>query len=51
MWVRESELNTGLDSRLFETVRIWLKDDWPFENLAFPGRLIPWEDWKKKENK
>ena len=51
MWVRESELNTGLDSRLFETVRIWLKDDWPFESPAFPGRLISWEDWEKKENK
>ena len=51
MWVRESELNTGLDSRLFEAVRIWLKDDWPFENPAFPGRLISWEDWEKKENK
>ena len=48
MWVRESELTTGLDSRLFETVRIWLKDDWPFENPAFPGRLISWEDWEKK---
>ena len=47
MWVRESELTTGLDSRLFETVRIWLKDDWPFDNPAFPGRLISWEDWEK----
>ena len=47
MWVRESELTTGLDSRLFETVRIWLKDDWLFENPAFPGRLISWEDWEK----
>ena len=51
MWVRESELITGLDSRLFETVRIWLKDDWPFENPAFPGRLISWEEWGEKENK
>ena len=51
MWVRESKLITGLDSRLFETVRIWLKDDWPFENPAFPGRLISWEEWGEKENK
>ena len=51
MWIRESELTSGLDSRLFEAVRIWLKDDWPFEAPAFPGRLISWEDWDKKENK
>jgi len=24
-----------------------LKDDWLFENPAFPGRLISWEDWEK----
>jgi hypothetical protein len=47
MWVRESELSTGLDSRLFETVKVWLKDDWPFKNPAFPGRVISWEDLEK----
>jgi len=47
MWVRENELSTSLDSRLFETVKVWLRDDWPFKNPAFPGRVISWEDWDK----
>ena len=45
LWVRESELAGGLDERLFETVVKWLADRWDFENPAFPGRAIAWEEW------
>jgi RimJ/RimL family protein N-acetyltransferase len=44
-WVRASEAETGLDPHLFETVRRWLGEAWPFENPAFPGREISWQDW------
>jgi hypothetical protein len=33
-------------ARLFDTVKRWLTDDWPFENLAFPGREIDWKTWR-----
>lgn len=46
LWVRASELLSGLDARLFDTVRRWLADDWPFERPAFPGREIDWKTWK-----
>ena len=39
LWVRASELETGLDERLFASVRTWLDESWPFQNPAFPGRV------------
>ena len=45
LWVRESELENGLDGRLHETVTRWLADNWPFDNPAMPGREIDWDDW------
>ncbi len=45
LWVRASELESGLDARLFDTVKRWLAEDWSFENPAFPGREIDWNKW------
>lgn len=36
-WVRKSNV-AELDQVLFETFKMWLKKDWPFKNIAFPGR-------------
>jgi hypothetical protein len=38
MWVRQSEFDKGLDPILFETVRKWLEETWPFERVKYPGR-------------
>lgn len=46
LWVRASELQSGLDARLFDTVKHWLAEDWPFESPAFPGREIDWTVWE-----
>jgi RimJ/RimL family protein N-acetyltransferase len=46
MWARSSELESGLDPLLFETVKKWIVDIWPFSNVAYPGRTISFEDWK-----
>ena len=46
LWVRASAVDEGLDGHLFETVRDWLAEVWPFENVAFPGRTIDWADFK-----
>ncbi len=45
LWVRASEAASGLDERLFGTVRHWLASDWPFERVAYPGREISREQW------
>ena len=43
-WVRDDEFLNGLDLKLYNTVKDWLKTSWPFRNPAFPGRDIPWKD-------
>ena len=25
----------------------WIAKDWPFRNVAYPGRAIPWETWDR----
>ena len=38
MWVRRSEQDSGLDSRLETAVRDWMEREWPFERVVYPGR-------------
>lgn len=44
LWVRTSTQH--LDTVLHEDVRRWLASHWPFERPAFPGREIPWPQWR-----
>ena len=37
MWVRKEEYET-LDGDLFDTVQRWMAEEWPFENVSYPGR-------------
>lgn len=46
LWARQSELAGGLESRLYTAVREWLAKEWPFKNVAFPGRNIEWAAWR-----
>lgn len=45
LWARETKLGTGLDARLLDAVKRWLGREWPFTNIAFPGRELPWPQW------
>jgi hypothetical protein len=45
LWVRASELKNGLDEILYETVKNWIKEKWPFKYIAYPGREISWNNW------
>jgi len=46
MWVRQSEVETGLDEILFSTVKKWIEEKWPFNKVAYPGRDISWEKFE-----
>ena len=46
MWVRASVLDSGLDDELFNAVKPWITEKWPFERVAYPGRDICADDWK-----
>lgn len=43
-WIRDDSL--ALEQELTETVFHWLLQCWPFNRIAFPGRVIPWHDWE-----
>lgn len=49
LWVRQSELESGLDTELEQSVRAWLDRDWPFSTIAFPGRDPAWSEWDELE--
>jgi RimJ/RimL family protein N-acetyltransferase len=49
LWVRESEVQGGLDEHLFDAVESWIAEHWPFERPAYPGRKISWESWASGE--
>ncbi len=44
-WTRDSAFRDGLEPVLFKTIKEWLKNDWPFGKVAFPGREIKWKEW------
>lgn len=45
LWVTKAEHDAGFDAELFEWVTTWMRSDWPFANIAYPGRSIAWEKW------
>lgn len=51
LWVRQSELASGMEGRLYAEVRSWLKDVWPFKSPAFPGRDVAWDEWRGKADR
>ncbi len=38
-WVRSSEIPSGLDDHLGQTVRRWIAQSWPFHRVEYPGRV------------
>ena len=47
MWVREDVLETGLDQGLYQTVKTWLEEDWPFTEIAYPGRDMSFDEYNR----
>lgn len=47
MWVRESAYKKGLDNDLYDNVKRWIYEKWPFKKVAYPGREITWNEWDK----
>ena len=43
-WVRKD--NADLGDELFEVAHAWIEKDWPFEDVAYPGRKIDWATWE-----
>ena len=35
-----------LTAELHQTVKRWMAQIWPFQQVGFPGREIPWSEWR-----
>lgn len=46
-WVRAGTGADARDADLGDRFRGWLRTEWPFHAVAFPGRSIPWAEWKR----
>lgn len=46
LWARQSELEGGLEDRLYAAIKAWITSDWPFRAVAFPGRDVSWDTWR-----
>ena len=45
LWVTKAEFDAGFDGELYDWVQEWIETEWPFENVAYPGREIEWAQW------
>ncbi|MFZ4509056.1 MAG: GNAT family N-acetyltransferase [Fimbriimonas sp.] len=50
LWIRQSHLASGMETRLYEAVRNWVTMAWPFKSVSYPGRSISLADWKSIES-
>ena len=44
-WVRKDQVAGGMGEELFEVTQRWIKESWPFDRVAYPGRDIDWDTW------
>jgi len=45
MWVTKAEYDAGFDAELYEWATRWIRTDWPFRRVAYPGRAMDWSTW------
>jgi len=48
MWVTKAEFDAGFDAELYAWATEWVAKEWPFANVAYPGRAIDWATWDAK---
>ncbi len=51
MWVTENQSVIGFEDRLYSEMKAWLKAKWPFEKVAFIGKEISREEFRKLTDK
>jgi hypothetical protein len=49
-WVRDSVKAQGVEAELGAFLRQWLRQVWPFQRPAFPGREVSWRAWEALES-
>lgn len=44
-WVSDTAIDRGLEEEIESHIRDWISEEWPFIDVAYPGRDISWTDW------
>lgn len=47
-WVSAGEDPDSRDEALYHVLKDWLQKEWPFRSIAWPGREISWEEWRRR---
>ncbi len=45
VWIAEAGVESNLAEPIKRRLREWIKNDWPFAAVGYPGRDIPWPEW------
>ena len=45
LWVTKADYDEGFDAELYEWTKQWVEENWPFEDVAYPGRAPEWDTW------
>jgi hypothetical protein len=45
LWVTKADYDAGFDAELYAWVQGWVRTNWPFAKVAYPGRAIGWAQW------
>lgn len=51
MWVTENQHVIGFEDRLYSEVKAWIKSKWPFDKVAYIGREITRDEFRKLPDK
>ncbi|MCL0096392.1 KamA family radical SAM protein [Thermodesulfovibrionales bacterium] len=43
LWIKDLKMHKELDKSLYNSIKNWIHEVWPFENATFPGRDIDWD--------
>ena len=41
----KNDYDAGFDAQLYAWVNTWVKANWPFRNVVYPGRSVDWRSW------
>ncbi|MFC6975562.1 GNAT family N-acetyltransferase [Halomicroarcula sp. GCM10025709] len=44
-WVSDHAIERGLAEAIGTACRDWIRTEWPFERVAYPGRDVSWREW------
>lgn len=47
LWVTKAEFDRGFDAQLERDTKLWIAKAWPFRKVAWPGRDMPMDEWRK----